>query len=98
MHIYDKQWEIMQKNQWKGPNSQLQCFYKGTSVTSGALSWKQMFTRKTKKIGQVLFFGTPPIFDDGAVFSDSLKFDGLQGVFCDCRPPKKLEYGKPRFG
>ena len=32
MHIYDKQCEIMQKNQWKSPNSQIQCFYNGTSV------------------------------------------------------------------
>ena len=22
----------------------------------------------------------------------------IQGVFCDCRPPKKLKYGKPRLG
>ena len=26
MHIYDKQCEIMQKNQWKSPNIQIQCF------------------------------------------------------------------------
>ena len=31
MHIYDKQCEIMQKNQWKGPNCQIQCFHNGTS-------------------------------------------------------------------
>ena len=30
MHIYDKQCEIMQKNQWKSPNIQIQCFYNGT--------------------------------------------------------------------
>ena len=22
----------------------------------------------------------------------------IQGVFCDCRRPKKLKYGKPRLG
>ena len=33
-------WNIAKKNQWKGSNGQPQCFYKGTSVTSGALSWK----------------------------------------------------------
>ena len=37
MHIYDKQCEIIQKNQWKNSNFQIQCFYKGTS---GALCWK----------------------------------------------------------
>ena len=31
MHIYDKQCGIMQKNQWKGSNFQIQCFYNGTS-------------------------------------------------------------------
>ena len=31
MHIYDKQCGIMQKNQWKVPNFQIQCFYNGTS-------------------------------------------------------------------
>ena len=48
MHIYDKQCEIVQKNQWKSSNGRLQCFYNGTTVTSGALSWKRLFNRKTK--------------------------------------------------
>ena len=30
MHIYDKQCEIMQKNQLKSPNFQIQCFYNET--------------------------------------------------------------------
>ena len=34
-------------NQWKFSNGQLLCFYKGTSVTSGALL-KKLSTRKTK--------------------------------------------------
>ena len=38
MHIYDKQCEIMQKNQWKSSNFQIQCFYKGTV---GAMGWKR---------------------------------------------------------
>ena len=29
MQIYVKQCEIMQKNQWKGPNFQIQCFIRG---------------------------------------------------------------------
>ena len=33
MHIYHKQCEIIQKNQWKGPNFQTQCFYNGRSLT-----------------------------------------------------------------
>ena len=33
------------KNQWKGSNGQLHCFYNRTSVTSGALSWKRLFTQ-----------------------------------------------------
>ena len=38
MHIYDKQCEIMQKNQWRRSNFQTQCSYKGTA---GALCWKR---------------------------------------------------------
>ena len=46
MHIYDKQCEIIQKNQWKSSNYQIQCFYKGTS---GALWWKRkQKSRQTK--------------------------------------------------
>ena len=29
MHIYDKQCEIMQKNQWKSPNFQISVFTMG---------------------------------------------------------------------
>ena len=47
MHIYDKQCEIIQKNQWKNSNFQIQCFCKGTS---GALCWK---LRKTQKLGKL---------------------------------------------
>ena len=32
MHIYAKQCEIMQKNQWKGSNGQIHCFCKGKSA------------------------------------------------------------------
>ena len=46
MHIYDKQCGIMQKNQWKGPNFQIQCFYNGTS---GALCWKRQKNTKTRE-------------------------------------------------
>ena len=45
MHIYDKQCGIMQKNQWKGPNFQIQCFYNGTSVLK---TQKNTITRETK--------------------------------------------------
>ena len=24
--------------------------------------------------------------------------DNIQGVFCDCHPPKRFKYGKPRLG
>ena len=46
MHIYDKQCGIMQKNQWKCPNFQIQCFYNGTS---GALCWKRKKNTKTRE-------------------------------------------------
>ena len=51
MHIYDKQCEIMQKNQWKSPNFQIQCFYNGTS---GALCWKRQKTPKLEKLKRKL--------------------------------------------
>ena len=51
MHIYDKQCGIMQKNQWKGPNFQIQCFYNGTS---GALCWKRQKTPKLEKLKRKL--------------------------------------------
>ena len=44
MHIYDKQCEIMQKNQWKSPNIQIQCFYNGTVLKTP----KNTKTRETK--------------------------------------------------
>ena len=47
MHIYDKQCGIMQKNQWKSSNFQIQCFYKGTA---GALCWKR---KKLQKLGKL---------------------------------------------
>ena len=48
MHIYDKQCEIMQKNQWKGPNFQIQCFYNGRSLTDRSSLLKTWKTRETK--------------------------------------------------
>ena len=51
MHIYDKQCGIMQKNQWKGPNFQIQCFYNGTS---GALCWKRQKMQKLEKLKRKL--------------------------------------------
>ena len=51
MHIYDKQCGIMQKNQWKGSNFQIQCFYNGTS---GALCWKRQKTPKLEKLKRKL--------------------------------------------
>ena len=46
MYIYHKQCKIIQKDQWKGSNSQLQSFYKGTSM----MSWNSLLkTRKTRK-------------------------------------------------
>ena len=42
---YDKQCEIMQTNQWKSPNFQIQCFFNGTS---GALCWKRLKSTKTR--------------------------------------------------
>ena len=32
VHIYAKQCEIMQKNQWKGSNGQIHCFCKGNQL------------------------------------------------------------------
>ena len=46
MHVYEKQCEIMPKNQWKSPNFQIQCFYNGTS---GALCWKRQKNTKTRE-------------------------------------------------
>ena len=48
MHIYDKQCEIMQKNQWKGPNFQTWCFYNGRSLTDRSSLLKTPKTRETK--------------------------------------------------
>ena len=48
MQIYVKQCEIMQKNQWKGPNFQIQCFYNGRSLTDRSSLLKTQKTRKTK--------------------------------------------------
>ena len=48
MHIYDKQCEIMQKNQWKGPNFQIQCFYNERSLTDRSSLLKTPKTRKIK--------------------------------------------------
>ena len=48
MHIYDNQCEIMQKNQWKGPNFQIQCFYNERSLTDRSSLLKSPKTRETK--------------------------------------------------
>ena len=48
MHIYDKQCEIMQKNQWKGPNFQTWCFYNGRSLTDRSSLLKTPKTRGAK--------------------------------------------------
>ena len=48
MHIYDKQYEIMQKNQWKCPNFQTSCFYNGRSLTDRSSLLKTLKTRETK--------------------------------------------------
>ena len=34
----------------------------------------------------------------GLVFAKTFAMKSMQGVFCDCRPPKKFKYGKPRLG
>ena len=47
MYIYHKQCGILQKNQWKGSNGQLQWFYK---ATLGALCWKRQKTQKLEKL------------------------------------------------
>ena len=48
MYIYHKQCEIIQKIQWKGSNSQLQCFYNGRSLTDRSSLLKTRKTRETK--------------------------------------------------
>ena len=48
MYIYHKQCEIIQKIQWKGSNSQLQCFYNGRSLTDRSSLLKTLQTRETK--------------------------------------------------
>merc|ERR1712020_875395 len=48
MHIYYKQCEIMQKNQWKGPNFQIWCFYNGRSLSDRSSLLKTPKTRKIK--------------------------------------------------
>ena len=51
MHIYDKQCEIMQKNQWKSPNIQIQCFYNGTVLKTPKKTQKlEKLKRKLLKI------------------------------------------------
>jgi len=51
MHIYDKQCEIMQKNQWKSPNIQIQCFYNGTVLKMPKKTQKlEKLKRKLLKI------------------------------------------------
>ena len=48
MYIYHKQCEIIQKIQWKGSNSQLQCFYNGRLLTDRSSLLKTPETRETK--------------------------------------------------
>ena len=48
MHIYDKQCGIMQKNQWKGPNFQIQCFTMVRQELCAENAKKNTKTRKTK--------------------------------------------------
>ena len=48
MQIYVKQCEIMQKNQWKGPNFQIQCSYNERSLTDRSSLLKTGKTRETK--------------------------------------------------
>ena len=43
--------ESCKKNQWKGSNFQIQCFYNGTS---GALCWKRQKTPKLEKLKRKL--------------------------------------------
>ena len=47
VYIYHKQCGILQKNQWKGSNGQLQWFYK---AMVGALCWKRQKTQKLEKL------------------------------------------------
>ena len=46
MYIYHKQYENMQKNQWKSSDGQIQCF---KQATSGALCWKPKKPGKLKQ-------------------------------------------------
>jgi len=48
MYIYHIQCEILQKIQWKGSNSQLQCFYNGRSLTDRSSLLKTQKTKGTK--------------------------------------------------
>jgi len=48
MYIYHIQCEIIQKIQWKGSNSQLQCFYNGRLLTDRSSLLKTPETRETK--------------------------------------------------
>ena len=51
MPIYDKQCEIMQKNQWKSPNIQIECFYNGTVLQTPKKNQKlEKLKRKLLKI------------------------------------------------
>ena len=50
MHIYDKQCEIMQKNQWKGPNFQTWCFYNGRSLSDRSSLLKRRKQGRLKRI------------------------------------------------
>ena len=51
MHIYDQQCEIMQKNPWKSPNIQIQCFYNGTVLKTPKKTQKlEKLKRKLLKI------------------------------------------------
>ena len=94
VHIYAKQCEIIQKNQWKNSNFQIQCFY---METSGALCWKR---RKTPKLGKLkhpllnFFQIITPI--QGCTMSKS-----MPGAFQICRTygggdDLTLSYGPPK--
>ena len=48
MYIYHTQCEIIQKNQWKGSNSQFQCFDNERSLTNRSSLLKTRKTRETK--------------------------------------------------
>ena len=88
MHIYDKQCDLMQKNQWKGSNFQIQCFYNGRSLTDRSSLLK---TRKTREIKMLITQNS--LSSEESSLSSLFSLSPLSSLFfslCHSVPPEFL--------